>query len=112
MLPVIKAFMAAHDLPDVTVVADAGMVSEASQKQIKAAGLSFILGVKIPHVPYAVQQWRREHPDEETPDGDHAHPAVAGQAERRPPGPDHLLPVQGRPGQKDAARDRRAGEEV
>ena len=37
MLPVIQAFMAAHDLPDVTVVADADMVSEANQKQIEAA---------------------------------------------------------------------------
>ena len=44
MLPVIESFMAAHRLPDVTVVADAGMVSEANQKQIEAAGLSFILG--------------------------------------------------------------------
>jgi Transposase DDE domain len=44
MLPVIEAFMAAHQLPDVTVVADAGMVSEANQKAIEAAGLSFILG--------------------------------------------------------------------
>ena len=69
MLPVIEAFMAAHDLPDVTVVADAGMVSEASQKDIEAAGLSFILGMKIPHVPYVVKQWRREHPGEEIPDG-------------------------------------------
>jgi Transposase DDE domain len=69
MLPVIEAFMAAHDLPDVTVVADAGMISEANQKQIEAAGLSFILGMKIPHVPYVVAQWRREHPDEQIPDG-------------------------------------------
>jgi hypothetical protein len=37
MLPVIGAFMAAHQLPDVTVVADAGMVSETNQKQIEAA---------------------------------------------------------------------------
>jgi transposase len=51
MLPVIEAFMAAHDLPDVTVVADAGMVSEANQKAIEAAGLSFILGARIPQVP-------------------------------------------------------------
>jgi hypothetical protein len=58
MLPVIEAFMAAHDLPDVTVVADAGMVSEANQKAIEAAGLSFILGAKIPHEPYAVKRWR------------------------------------------------------
>jgi len=69
MLPVIEEFMAAHDLPDVPVVADAGMVSEANQKEIEAAGLSFILGMKIPHVPYVVKQWRREHPGEEIPDG-------------------------------------------
>jgi transposase len=48
MLPVIEAFMAAHRLPDVTVVADAGMISDANQKAIEAAGLSFILGMKIP----------------------------------------------------------------
>jgi hypothetical protein len=69
MLPVIGSFMAAHQLPDVTIIADAGMVSEANQKDIEAAGLSFILGMKIPHVPYAVAQWRREHPGEQIPDG-------------------------------------------
>ena len=69
MLPVIESFMAAHDLPDVTVVADAGMVSEANQKQIEAAGLSFILGMRIPRVPYVVAQWRREHPGQDIPDG-------------------------------------------
>ena len=36
MLPVIEKFMAAHHLPDVTVVADAGMISEANQKAIEA----------------------------------------------------------------------------
>jgi hypothetical protein len=69
MLPVIESFMAAHDLPDVTVVADAGMVSEANQKQIETAGLSFILGMRIPHEPYVVKRWRREHPGQEIPDG-------------------------------------------
>ena len=69
MLPVIEAFMAAHELPDVTVVADAGMISDANMKAIEAAGLSFILGMKVPDVPYAVDQWRREHPGEEIPDG-------------------------------------------
>jgi hypothetical protein len=68
MLPVIQAFMHAHDLPDVTVVADAGMVSENNQKQIEAAGLSFILGARIPFVPYLVAQWRREHPGQDIPD--------------------------------------------
>jgi hypothetical protein len=69
MLPVIAKFMAAHRLPDVTVVADAGMISDANRKAIEAAGLSFILGMKIPDVPYQVAQWRREHPGQDIPDG-------------------------------------------
>jgi Transposase DDE domain len=69
MLPVIESFMTAHSLPDVTVVADAGMVSEANQKQIEAAGLSFILGARIPYEPYVVKRWRREHPGEQIGDG-------------------------------------------
>jgi Transposase DDE domain len=69
MLPVIESFMNAHQLPGVTVVADAGMVSEANQNQIEAAGLSFILGMRLPEVPYVVAQWHREHPGEPIPDG-------------------------------------------
>jgi hypothetical protein len=65
MLPVIEAFMQAHQLPDVTVVADAGMVSAANQKAIEDAGLSFVLGARIPDVPYVVAQWRREHPGQD-----------------------------------------------
>jgi transposase len=51
MLPVVEAFMTAHQLPDVTVVVDVGMISEANQKAIEAAGLSFILGMRIANVP-------------------------------------------------------------
>jgi transposase len=46
MLPVLTAFMAAHQLTDVTVVADAGMVSAANQQAIEHADLSFILGAR------------------------------------------------------------------
>jgi hypothetical protein len=69
MLPVIEKFIAAHQLPDVTVVADAGMISDANMKAIEAAELSFILGMKIPDVPYVIDAWRREHPGQEIPDG-------------------------------------------
>jgi len=69
MLPVIKAFKDAHRLHDVIVVADAGMVSEANKKAIEAEGLWFILGARIPDVPYVVQAWRDEHPEEQVPDG-------------------------------------------
>jgi len=45
------------------------MISEANQKAIEAAGLSFIFGMKIPDIPYVVDQWRRGHPGEDIPDG-------------------------------------------
>jgi DDE family transposase len=69
MLPTITAFMAAHQLREVTIVADAGMISDANKKAIEAAGLSFILGMRIPEMPYVVTEWRREHPSEQMPDG-------------------------------------------
>jgi hypothetical protein len=68
MLPVINAFKAAHQLTDVTVVADAGMISEANQIAIGAAGLSFILGTRIPFLPDVCREWRDRHPGEEIPD--------------------------------------------
>jgi transposase len=42
MIPTLQAFMAAHQLGEVTVVADAGMVSAANQAALEAAGPSFI----------------------------------------------------------------------
>jgi transposase len=69
MLPVINAFKTAHQLTDVTVVADAGMISEANQVALQASGLSFILGTRIPFLPDVVREWRDKHPDEAIPDG-------------------------------------------
>ena len=69
MLPVINAFKAAHNLTDVTVVADAGMISEANQVALKAAGLTYILGARIPFLPDVVREWRDKHPEEAIPDG-------------------------------------------
>jgi hypothetical protein len=69
ILPVIQAFAAAHQLPEVTVVADAGMLSEANLAALEDAGLRFIVGARIPDIPYQVAAWRRAHPDEPIPDG-------------------------------------------
>ena len=69
MLPVIDAFKAAHRLTDLTVVADAGMISEANQVALQAAGLSFVLGTRIPLLPDVVREWRDRHPGEVIPDG-------------------------------------------
>jgi hypothetical protein len=54
LLPVINAFKAAVQLTDATVVADAGMISVANQTALRAAGLSFVLGMRIPFVPDVV----------------------------------------------------------
>jgi len=69
MIPVIKSFTAAYGLPGVTVVADAGMMSEANLKDLEDAGLTFIVAARIPEVPYQVKQWRIDHPDQPIPDG-------------------------------------------
>src|SRR4029453_9787919 len=47
MLPVIREFMKAHRLADVTIVADAGMVSDANKRALETEGLSFILGARV-----------------------------------------------------------------
>jgi Transposase DDE domain len=69
MLPVINTFKKVHQLTDATVVADAGMISEANQVSLQAAGLSFILGTRIPHLPDVVRQWRDTYPDAVISDG-------------------------------------------
>jgi hypothetical protein len=68
MLPVINAFKAAHRLSDVTVVADAGMISEANHVALQAAGLSYILGARIPFLPDVVREWHDKDPEQAVPD--------------------------------------------
>lgn len=84
MLPVLTAFLQAHNLSGLTVVADAGMVSEANKRAIEAAGLSFILGARLPEIPYVVSTWRQQHPDADLPDGHvFVQPWPAGPADNR-----------------------------
>lgn len=95
MLPVINAFKKAHQLTDVTVVADAGMISEDNQKAIYAAGLTFILGTRIPFLPSVVGEWRAKHPGEEIPDGHiFTQPWPAGSSEKARGIPDRVIHYQ------------------
>jgi hypothetical protein len=96
MLPVIDAFKTAHNLAGVTVVADAGMICEANQVALAAAGLSFILGARILYLPDVVREWRDTHPEQTIPEGLVLDSAVAGHQQRegpRDPGTDDPLPV-------------------
>jgi transposase len=69
MLPTLTAFMAAHLLTDITVVADAGMLSENNKREIEAAGLGFILGNRFTHIPYVIDEWHTQNPAADTPMG-------------------------------------------
>jgi hypothetical protein len=57
MLPVIQAFAAAHQILEVTVVAEAGMLSDANLALLEDAGLRFFVGARIADVPYHVAEW-------------------------------------------------------
>jgi len=69
MIPLVQGFVAAHGIAGVTVVADAGMMSEANLADIEDAGWSFVIGGKLPDVPWVVKQWRQHNPDLEPADG-------------------------------------------
>jgi hypothetical protein len=69
MLPTLQRFMTAYRLTDITVVADAGMLSENNKTAIEAAGLGFILGNRIGHIPYVVSEWHEQNPKLDVLDG-------------------------------------------
>jgi hypothetical protein len=69
MLPVITDFLADFPVQHVTVVADAGMLSLQNRNQILDAGLSYIIGQKVPEMPHVIQQWQQEHPGVPFTDG-------------------------------------------
>ncbi|MCK0438383.1 IS1634 family transposase [Gordonia alkaliphila] len=69
IVPTVLKFMAAHDLSDVTVVADAGMISAENMKAIEREDLSFILGERMPSIPYQIAKWVADHPDQTPADG-------------------------------------------
>jgi len=53
----------------VTVVADAGMMSKTNLCDIEQAGWSFIVGGRVPDVPYQISAWITSHPGQAPPDG-------------------------------------------
>lgn len=51
MIPVIKAFQAAHNVERLTVVADAAMLSQANITELAEAGFSYIVGARMANLP-------------------------------------------------------------
>ena len=69
MIPLVRRFLNAHGVTGLTVVADAGMLSEANMLAVEDAGWSFIVGGRLPEVPLVVQNWIDAHPGDTPPDG-------------------------------------------
>ena len=86
MLPVINAFKTAHQLTDVTVVADAGMISRSQPG--RAAGRGVVVHPGHPH-PRRARRWCANGATNTLartiPDGHGVDPAVAGHRRREGP---------------------------
>ncbi len=63
IIPIVKAFQARHDLADMVVVADAGMLSAGNLRELDEAGLRFIVGSRVTKAPVDLASHFRWHGD-------------------------------------------------
>ncbi len=79
ILPVVEAFRQRHGLIGITVVADAGMLSQDNLQALADAGYTYIVGSKLYKIPCGVAEYQKK--DKELTDGQimTAKTAVAGQ---------------------------------
>ncbi|TDO25974.1 transposase [Kribbella sp. VKM Ac-2527] len=61
IVPIVKAFQARHNLADMVVVADAGMLSSSNLKDLDNAGLRFIVGSRATKAPKDLESHFRWH---------------------------------------------------
>lgn len=60
ILPVLEEFKREHDLKNVTVVADAGMLSRTNLQSLTAHGYYFIVGSRLTKVPYNIAEFQKQ----------------------------------------------------
>lgn len=63
MIPVLKEFTSKHRVNKVTIIADAGMMSDSNVTAVENEGFNYVIGAKMPTVPAVIEQWRRDNPD-------------------------------------------------
>lgn len=63
LIPVIKAFQDRHNLADMVVVADAGMLSASNLRELQEASLRFIVGSRATKAPIDLASHFRWHGD-------------------------------------------------
>ena len=59
ILPVVEAFKKRHGLIGLTVVADAGMLSQANLEALAAAGYTYIVGSRMHKIPYDIAEYQK-----------------------------------------------------
>ncbi len=59
ILPIIEAFKKQHALSDVTVVADAGMLSSKNLEALTKAGYTYIVGSRMHKIPYDIAAYQK-----------------------------------------------------
>ena len=59
ILPVIEQFKRQHGLTDITVVADAAMLSASNLQALTEAGYHYIVGSRIQKIPYNIAEYQK-----------------------------------------------------
>jgi DDE family transposase len=59
VLPVVESFKRKHGLTDVTVVADAGMLSAKNLTALDEAGYTYIVGSRMNKIPYDIAEYQQ-----------------------------------------------------
>lgn len=63
LIPMVTAFIDQHQLADVVIVADAGMLSASNLRRLDEAGLRFIVGSRVTKAPVDLESHWRWHSD-------------------------------------------------
>ncbi|GJF11583.1 IS1634 family transposase [Mycolicibacterium cyprinidarum] len=63
IVPIVKAFQARHEITDMVVVADAGMLASGNLRELNEAGLRFIVGSRVTKAPNDLESHFRWHGD-------------------------------------------------
>ena len=58
ILPVVEQFAARHSVTDITVVADAAMLSRSNLEAISSAGYHYIVGSRLSKIPYDIADYQ------------------------------------------------------
>lgn len=71
IIPVVTTFCQKHHLKttNITITADAGMLSSKNLVELEQAGLSFIVGSRIAKTPYQIKEFKKSQPEESLFDG-------------------------------------------